>query len=411
MPANFNSKPKPKDRSSLRLLHLVWEPPTRVVGGMGIAVANLCRSLEKHTNVGVTVMSPSAQVGQDITNVSSYDLGINQDEALQIQDGVDQLQGLTGVDGVVAQFIREVDIALRSGMHGEVPRYSVVHAHDWMTAAAGVCVKRTHGVPLILHIHSTQFDREGAQSQGALFSHEKWAMEQADVIVAVSHYTKNIITEFYGIRADKVRVVWNASSSFSGERGSVFVNSYSSMGAVSDSSLVLFAGRLVDQKYPELAIEIMVRALKRVPSARGVIAGGGDKLESIRKLIDFKGMRDRIEVLGSVPQENMATLYRAASVLLVPSLSEPFGLVALEAARGGAAVMLSDRCGVSEILKSAKVTELRDLDGWVDGVVKFLKSPELCDEQVKNQNEDLKDYSWDAASAEVLSVVRELLQR
>jgi len=122
-------------------------------------------------------------------------------------------------------------------------------------------------------------------------------------------------------------------------------------------------------------------------------------------------MGERIEVLGNVPQENMYSIYKEASVLIMPSVSEPFGLVALEAASAGAAVMLSDRCGVSEILKSAKVNKLYDTEAWIDGLVDLLENSELREAQVKQQFLEIENYHWSDASDAVLSIVGELLEK
>ena len=172
--------------------------------------------------------------------------------------------------------------------------------------------------------------------------------------------------------------------------------------------MVLFAGRLESQKSPLLALEIMMGALRRVQNARGVIAGGGEMLESIRQIVKFKRMEDRIEVLGRIPQTNMPSVYQDASVIVMPSLSEPFGLVALEAAREGVAVILSDRCGASELMSSAIVHNLHDVDAWIDDVVELLENPDLCEDQVNKQLTDVGAYSWTDVSTEVLDLVIEM---
>jgi glycosyltransferase involved in cell wall biosynthesis len=277
--------------------------------------------------------------------------------------------------------------------------FDIIHAHDWMTAAAGVSVQRSHGVPLILHVHSTQIDREGKHARGAVYQHEKWAMQQADAIIAVSDYTKHVIIDHYDISPEKIRVVRNASRA----------NEEDYLQQKKEP-VVMFAGRLVTQKCPEAAVEIMTAALKRVKNARGVIAGGGEKLAVIRDLVKFKGMGDRIEVLGNVPQKNMHAIYAMAKVLILPSISEPFGLVALEAAHAGVAVILSDRCGAAEVLKSAQVVELYQTDEWVDHLVELLEDPSVREAQVRQQMREIEDYQWSDAGAQVLSIVRELVK-
>ena len=399
--------PKDSPRDDLNLLHLVWEHPDRVVGGLGVAVAGLCNALSHKGGVHVEVISPVMTDTESLLNANSYHLNMGVDEALELQTSVEGQLELSGIDGVVADYADKVAAKLHANLSFD--RCSVVHAHDWMTAAAGVNVKLVHGVPLILHVHSTQVDREGAHAKGAVYEHEKWAMEQADVIIAVSAYAKRVIIENYGISADKIRVVMNASGASSYGEERLPMAPLSIQDVVEKKTLVVFAGRLVGQKCPEMAVEIMVGALRKVEGACGVIAGGGDRLHAIRDLVRFKGMGDRIEVLGNVPQANMATIYHAATVLILPSMSEPFGLVALEAARQGVAVMVSDRCGVSELLESAKVTDLYNVDGWVSGLVELIENPILRDEQVRKQLLEVESYDWSDAGDAVLGIVDELL--
>jgi glycosyltransferase involved in cell wall biosynthesis len=395
--------PQDSNRDDLKLLHLIWEPPTKVVGGLGVAAAALFDALEDKERVTLRVMAPSDRVNVDLITINAYQLDIDIEDALKLQASVENQQDLVGINGAVADFTREVSVAHLAD--SELNACTLVHAHDWMTAAAGVNVQRSQGVPLILHVHSTQVDREGAHARGAVYQHEKWAMQHADAIIAVSDYTRRVIIDHYDISSDKIRVVRNAISKDE-EKFPLIIK-----GNEEREPVVMFAGRLVAQKCPEAAVEIMVGALKKVKNARGVIAGGGGKLEVIRELVKFKGMEDRIEVLGNVPKENMHTIYATAAVLILPSISEPFGLVAIEAARAGVAVMLSDRCGASEVLKSAQVIELYQTDVWIDSLVKLLENSELREAQVRQQMLEIEDYEWSDAGDAVLQIVNELLTK
>lgn len=385
------------DHHDLRLLHLIWEHPARVVGGMGVAGAALICALEKVNGVEVQAVSPSDRIIDDVVSINSYQIDIDLEDALKLQDRVEDQGDLGGIKGAIADFTREVSVAHL--VDSEINTCDLVHAHDWMTAAAGVSIQRALGVPLILHVHSTQIDREGAHARGSVFQHEKWAMQQADMIIAVSDYTKGVIIDHYDISADKIKVVRNAS------HGDV----ESLNGNLERQPLVMFAGRLVSQKYPEAAVEIMVGALRKIKNARGVIAGGGEKLEIIRDLVKFKSMDDRIEVLGHVPKKNMQAIYAAAAVLILPSISEPFGLVAMEAASEGVAVVLSDRCGASEVLKSARVIELYDTDKWIECLVELLENKELWQLQVQQQLLEVEKYDWSDAGDAVLEIVESLI--
>ncbi len=379
----------------LNLLHLLWEHPERIIGGLGVAGSSLCEALESIDGVGVQVLYPSANLVDGGDEGSGYGLDVGELELLDLASCVMGDFVNFGGDSVVSEYAREVKAWCDGGMEGVC---SVVHAHDWMTAAAGVYLQRVLGVPLIVHVHSTEADRVGLHAKGAIYKHEKWAMEQADAVIAVSDFTKRLIIDHYDISADKVKVVRNGGVAVSG----VFSR-------VTDEPVVMFAGRLVAQKCPEFALEVIVAALRRVRGARGVIVGGGDKLEVLRELVKFKGMGGRIEVLGGVPRGRMADVYSDADVMIVPSVSEPFGLVAVEAAQAGVAVILSDRCGAFEVLGSAWVADCYDLDVWVDGVVCLLEDAELRGRQVRQQLRELESYGWLDAAHSVVVLVRGLL--
>lgn len=422
--------------SDVRLLHLVWEPASRLVGGLGVAAAGLCDALREVEGVSVDVISPDDAVlpartvilkrteninhrpvrRQPIysdSQVNSYGLTMESENAQALRSRVistvhlleldidDDEKCLEGRDCKVTRFTEQVSKEVTESK----VNYTAVHAHDWMTAAAGVWMQKHKNVPLILHIHSTHMDRVGAHAKGAVYEHEKWAMEQADVIIAVSSYTKDKIVENYGISPERIRVILNASCS-----GEVAVAKPALDRSTRGSYMptVLFAGRLESQKSPMLALEIMAAVLRRVEGARGMIAGGGEMLDSIRKVVKFKNMEDRIDVLGKVPHQNMPSVYRSASVVIMPSVSEPFGLVALEAAREGVAVLLSDRCGCYELLRSAIVNDLYDVGAWTQDVVNLLEDSKLRETQVKQQLEDIGEYSWNDVSSKVLGILEEL---
>jgi len=359
------------NEGDLKLLHLVWDDPKELQGGLGVAVSKLCVALKNIKGVQVSVVLPSrtsqTQLVSENDEQSTYLLDLNEEEMQQLRLG-------TGVDSpVVAQssalaYTRDV---LKVCLEGpEATKVDLIYAHDWMTAAAGLHLRQKLGIPMILHIHSTQVDRVGEHVRDAVFQHEMWAMQQADMVIAVSEYTRSVLVSHYGITIDKIRVVRNAGATQSLDKQRLHPNEYSNRNSVSREPVILFAGRLTSQKSPEVAVEIMSGVLSKVEGARGVLVGAGDKIQSLRELITFKGMGECIEVLGNVPQKNMGAVYASASVLIVPSISEPFGLVAVEAADAGVAVVLSDKCGAGELLKSCPNLPPYEIETWIDEVIK-----------------------------------------
>ncbi|MDG2123980.1 MAG: glycosyltransferase family 4 protein, partial [Verrucomicrobiales bacterium] len=266
--------------------------------------------------------------------------------------------------------------------------FDVIHAHDWMTFVAGMAMKERTGKPLVAHVHSLEFDRSGPGVRGWVYDIEREGMERADVVVAVSGYTAGVCGREYGIGRGKIAVVHNGV-----EAGCV--------GGGPREELVVFVGRLAWQKGGEMFVRVAKRVRERFPGVRFVMAGDGE----LREQLVGRG----VEVLGFLERDEVFALLARAKVFCMPSVSEPFGIAALEAAVAGLPVVVSRQSGVREVLGSARLVDGWDESGWVEQVCRLFESEGERRELGSVLRQEAQRCSWDGAAARILGVYREWL--
>jgi len=277
--------------------------------------------------------------------------------------------------------------------------FDVIHAHDWMTFLAGIEIKFDTGKPLVLHVHSLDYDRGGSKSKGWIYEVEKYAMEQADTIIAVSDYTANVIREHYQIDPEKVVPVYNGIGT---------VSRYKSEKHFPEK-LVLFLGRITDQKGPEYFLDIARKVFEKYDNVRFVMAGTGDKLKRLIEAGAYNDIGNKFHFTGFLDKQKVHDLLSMADVYLMPSVSEPFGLSALEAAQFGIPCVLSNQSGASEVLKSARTADYWDTELMADHIIKILEDPKEAKRMVKAAESDLKVLTWDRAARETLRIYQDLV--
>lgn len=400
-----------------RALHLLWEYPPYLQGGMGVAAAGLCEALAETMSVDVVLPAlEDLPMRQEVEQVNRCYLPIRGSAVLPqaYNTGEDAIteaaEHLYESAMLNANELKESPVVAyaKAVRFAHFTEHDVVHAHDWMTALAGVMMKRESDVPLVFHAHSTHIDRVGGYGKGEVYAHEKWAMQQADCVAVVSEMAKELISNNYEIPLSKIEVVRNGVT----DNAAVSDKKLNDIKRTRREKVVMFAGRLVAQKSPEFAVSLMKEVLKKFDGdARCVIAGGGEKLKLIRELVKFKKMENRIEVLGEVPHEKMPILYANADVLIVPSVSEPFGLVAVEAAQAGVAVVMSEQCGAAEVLGSAPRLSVQDFDLWVETVLELLNDDELRQQQVDSQYSEMAECTWKNTAHKMSGVYEQLVQK
>lgn len=396
-----------------------WEFPPHNSGGLGVACLGLSKALF-FEGVEVIFVLPKKMP------ISGYSERIIFAEDVIGSFAVRRVNCLLKpyIDSSGYSFLRSEE---HCGVYGdtlleEVKRYGeaareiakstdhdVIHAHDWLSFSAGMKAKEVSGKPLIIHVHATEFDRTGGALNRDIYEMEKTGMIVADKIIAVSSYTKNIIVEKYGIDPAKIEVVHNGVEElrdFSGEKETTRFFETLKKASI---KLVLFVGRITLQKGPDYFVRVAGKVSELYPNVRFLIVGSGDMEEQIMRQAAYGRLSSHILFAGFLRGEELEYAYRNADVFVMPSVSEPFGLTALEAAKRGVPVIVSKQSGVTEVLKNAFSVDFWDVDKMAGQIVSILKNPTLAKTVTKKTAEDVSKSTWKRAAEKCVQVYRKLI--
>jgi glycosyltransferase involved in cell wall biosynthesis len=280
--------------------------------------------------------------------------------------------------------------------------FDVIHAHDWMTAPAGLAAARISGKPLVLHVHASEYDRSGENVNWAVRELEQLGLDGADRVVCVSHYTANIVQTKYRVDPRKLRVVHNAVT----QREQV---ERLHVEKTIDEPIVLFLGRVTFQKGPDYFLEAASRVVKIEPNVKFVMSGSGDMLPVMIERAARLGLARHMHFTGFLKGADVERMYAMADIYVMPSVSEPFGITPLEAMALDTPVVLSRQSGVSEVLRNALKVDFWDVQDIANKVLALLRYPALRDQLTEEGREEIRRIRWEYPAALVRDVYRELV--
>jgi len=427
----------------IRVFMLGWEFPPFISGGLGTACYGLTRAMDQ-LGVRVTFVVPKMVETRYATHVKLLTPGTQRRQVrhrrkdlswrnVRFRPIVSPLRAYATPDSYAQKIEqtlglnREIVNRLRGGaamaggadygddLYREVQRYAelavdlaksedfdVIHAHDWMTYPAGVAVAAMSGKPLVVHVHSTEFDRSGEHVNQVIYDIEREGMEQADKIIAVSHFTRGIVISRYGIQPDKVEVVYNG----------VERNGGWSLGDTSirhEEKIVLFLGRITMQKGPEYFLQAAKRVLAVMDNVKFVMAGSGDMMYRAVELAASLGIGHKVLFTGFLRGDDVRRIYRMADLYVMPSVSEPFGIAPLEALDNDVPVIISKQSGVSEVLQHALKVDFWDINEMANKIVAVLKYPPLQMTLRNHGNFEVRKLRWKEAARNCLRIYQEML--
>ena len=309
-----------------------------------------------------------------------------------------QFSGEYGVD-LMAEVAR---YALVAGAVARQHDFDVIHVHDWLTYPAGIVAKRVKGCPLVAHVHATEFDRSGDAINADVFAVEREGMHAADAVITVSQLTRQTVIDRYGIPAEKITVVHNGLLQTTPRAAA---NGRDSRG----DPIVTFLGRVTFQKGPEYFLEAARNVLQRFPDVHFVMAGNGDMLR--RMIVRAAQLRisSRVHFTGFLRGEETERLFALSDVFVMPSVSEPFGLAALEAIRSGVPVIISKQSGVGEVLHNVFKVDFWDIDALSNAICGLLQFGALSATLVREGRKEIQSLTWDNAARRVHEVYRRLV--
>ena len=381
---------------------LGWELPPLITGGLGTACQGLLKAL-RHEEVDVVFVMPRAVQG------SGYGLA-NVIGALDTVQA-SQMAGCTvgspwwsyacsysaGLysDNIPEEVTRFADIALHIGQQ---QAFDVIHAHDWITYPAGILVKQASGKPLVAHVHSIVHDRAPGSPNPQVCALEKEGLLAADQVIAVSRYTRQEITENYGIDPLKVEVVHN------GIDEDIHPSTRLNPGE-HRPKIVLFVGRLTAQKGPQYFLLAAKRVLQSDPNMRFLVVGDGDMRCHIEKMAEELGIAGNVLFSGFLSQSELDRVYTLSSVCVMTSISEPFGLVALEAMQRGVPVIVPRQAGVTEVVRHCIRVDYWDIDSIARGILAVVNNHNyLAEELSQNAAREVVRLTWKRAARKLISV-------
>jgi glycosyltransferase involved in cell wall biosynthesis len=443
----------------IKALMYGWEFPPHISGGLGVACYAIVKELAKR-NIDITLILPRAAsdsgidhvdlIGCDSLNsadVSEFD-GIVDikypevatylspyiaakdfkrflcNETLQdffaLLDKMhlpEELKAMVAAtaeaQGPDAQITGKYDIdllvevfryALVAGALAKDVEYDVIHAHDWLTVLAALEAKRFSHKPLVLHVHALETDRSGSRIDKRVFAIEKYGMNQADQIIAVSQYTKNNIIQHYGVASEKISVVHNGVYCNGGNSDITSV-----VKKESQPKMVLFLGRLTQQKGPYFFIEVARRVLEKRADVQFVLAGAGDLLvEMIERTASLR-IGQNVHFTGFLDSNRVQEIYRIADVYVMPSISEPFGLSALEAISYNVPTIITKQSGVSEVLRHTLVSDFWDVEDMAAKILVLLKYPVLRCASLANEQKELQVTTWGKTAEKIIEIYKRMI--
>ena len=398
----------------IKVLMFGWEFPPYNSGGLGVACLGLTRALTNEA-IRISFVLPKKM---DIT--SQHMKMIFADAPLINFCAINSLLSpYMGLQGYLGQYsihnasfyggslFEEVSrYALRAGQLALQETFDIIHAHDWLSFPAGIEAKRISGKALIAHVHATEFDRAGEHINQRVYEIEKEGMTKADSVIAVSAFTKNVITKHYAIDPSKITVVHNGVEK---EDLPSFTDSLEKV-KQRGAKIVLFVGRITLQKGPDYFLRAAHKALSYNPNILFVIVGSGDMETQIIQEAAYLGISDKIFFTGFLRERELSAIYEAADLFVMPSVSEPFGIASLEALTHGTPILISKQSGVSEVVAHALKVDFWDVDEMANKILAVLKHQSLSQCLKSEGGKEVEKISWKDAAKKCIDLYQKVLQ-
>jgi glycosyltransferase involved in cell wall biosynthesis len=381
---------------------LGWELPPHNSGGLGVACYHMAKALA-NTGVAIDFVVPyeaehdsidfmNIRAATRLTPLERYGLGAYDTNVAYKRLSEADAGELTDMRGVQKRYVQFVEHIL------EDETFDAIHAHDWLTMEAGIRAREIHNVPLIVHVHATEFDRAGRHEGNPLIHEiEYQGLMLADRIIAVSNATKNIIVQKYGIPADKIDVVHNAFDPASMDSSYEYDNStYSYLETLRSEgyTIVTTITRFTAQKGLSHLMQAAARASQTYDKLAFLFAGDGEERDQLIQQAAELGIVDKVFFTGFIRGKKWRDAYSVGDIFVMSSISEPFGLTALEAAHHGNALILTNQSGVAEVLSNIYRYDFWDIDALADRIVAIASSPALKKSMKENVKKEYARISW-----------------
>ncbi len=374
---------------------LGWELPPHNAGGMGVACYHLAKALASR-GMKIDFMLPAAPAPFDIDFMDVHEVKDHQFEDIKKLTYSDDVHSIFKVQD---KYLAQVHHYART----EEPP-DVIHAHDWLTLRAGMLAKQLMNRPLVAQVHATEFDRSGGGYGNPIIHEiEQHGLMMADKIIAVSHYTKQVIMEQYGIPADKIDVLHNGFSLDDLAAADEVSYKYLDMLHEMGYTIVSTIGRLTLQKGLTHFLEGCAKAAEKHEKLCFVLAGDGEQRDELIARAAELGIGDKTIFTGFVRGSAWRKIYDLSDIFVMSSISEPFGITALEAAAHYTPIIITKSSGAAEVLGHALTYDYWDTDRLGQCIVDVATSLGLAKQMAEDTYAELDTLSWSSLADKCIS--------
>ena len=413
----------------MKALMFGWEFPPHILGGLGTASYGLTRGMSTQEDMDITFVIPKPWGDEDQSFLKI--IGANNTPIVwrdvswetakdRLEKFMDPQEYFNLRDNIYADFnymntndlgciefsgkypnnlLEEINnYSIVAGVIARTYDFDIIHSHDWLTYAAGLHAKSVTGKPLVIHVHATDFDRSGGKVNPLVYNIEKNGMDHADHIICVSNLTRKIVIEKYHQDPSKVTTVHNAVEPLSPEK--VAIERLTKV----PEKVVTFLGRITMQKGPEYFVDAATQVLKNSNHIRFVMAGSGDMMDKMVRLVADRGIADKFHFTGFLKGNQVYEMLNSSDVYVMPSVSEPFGISPLEAMQCGVPSIISYQSGCSEILDNVIKTDYWDVDGMADAIYSICTYEGMEEFLRVEGKKEVDEIKWEYAGQKVRDI-------
>lgn len=420
----------------MKALMFGWEFPPHILGGLGTASYGLTQGICKQKDMEVTFVIPKPWGDEDksfmrIIGMSQVPVVYRNVEYEYVRQRIGHLMdpelyfhlrnhiyadfsyirtddlGCIEFSGVYPENLYEEinNCSIVAGVIARAEEFDIIHAHDWLTYPAGIHAKQVSGKPLVVHVHATDFDRSRGNVNPQVYNIEKDGFDHADHILCVSNATRKTVIEKYNQDPQKVTAVHNAVTPLDPS-----ILAIPDKKGVKDK-IITFLGRITMQKGPEFFVEAAHKVLQKCQNVRFIMAGNGDMMNQMIRLVAERGISDRFHFTGFMKGKEVYEVYKASDVYVMPSVSEPFGISPLEAMQCGVPCIISKQSGCAEILDYAIKVDYWDVDALADAMYALVTYPAMHQFLSEEGLKEVNNIKWEDVGLKIRSIYDRLLSR
>ena len=418
----------------MKVLMFGWEFPPHISGGLGTASYGLTKGFVEQGDVEIKFCIPKPYGDEDnsflrIVGMNSVPIVwkdvdynyidsrvgqiIRPEEYYRYRDNIygdftymntNDLGCMEFAGGYPENLHEEINnYSIIAGVVARTEEFDIIHSHDWLTYPAGIHAKQVSGKKLVVHVHATDFDRSRGNVNPTVYAIEKNGMDYADHIICVSELTRRTVIEKYHQHPDKVSTLHNAVTPLSQDILNIEPKK------IPNEKVVTFLGRITMQKGPEYFVEAAAMVLRKTRNIRFCMAGSGDMMNDMIKLVAQRGISDRFHFPGFMRGRQVYECLKASDVYIMPSVSEPFGISPLEAMQCDVPTIISKQSGCAEILDKCIKTDYWDINAMADAIYSICNNDSLYEYLKVEGRREVDNITWEKVALKLRSLYEKVM--